>query len=157
MPSPMMIMGILLAISLAGNGILAKLYVGAKQDVARVEQAYESFKAQVKVEGETAKKEALAKEMSDKLAKDTANAENAVTVKHLNDTITSLRKLRADRASSGYLSPAAPGSTSPQTACLSRADAERAIRDFVEGAGGLAEEGDRAITDLNTAKSWAQR
>jgi hypothetical protein len=159
MPSPMLIMGILLALSLAGNALLSKLYVGAKQDVARVEQAYNSFKAQVKVEGETAAKKAAEDIAAHKLAKEKADAENVKTKSDLAGLYAAYRSLRDStiRASSGILPAASPGAASPQTITFDRTGLDRALSGFDKGVTGLIERGDKAIVDLNTAKAWAQR
>ena len=154
--SPAIILGILLAISVAGNALLAKLYVGAREDVARITQAFNSFKAQVKVEGETAQKKAAATEMADKLKKDTADAENAATVARLNADIGKLRRDR-DRARGSIVPPAPAGSgCPPEQACFDRAGLELALRDFVAGTRGLADQAAAVEADLNTAKRWAQ-
>ncbi len=159
MPSPMLIMGILLALSLAGNALLSKLYVGAKQDVARVEQAYASFKAQVQVEGEAAQKKANEEIAAHKLAKEKADAENVKTKSDLVGVYTAYRSLRdqRSRAGSGFLSPAAPGSASPENITLNRTGLDSALSGFDKGVTGLLEQGDQAIADLNTAKTWAQQ
>ena len=155
MPSPTIILGLLLALAVAGDALLAKLYVGAKQDVARVQQAYDSFKAQVKVEGEEAQKKAAAQEMSDKLRKDTADAENKATVASLTADIA---KLRHDRDSArGDFLPAAPaGSSRPDLSCYDRAALESALGGFIAEIRGYADEGAAATVDLDTAKKWAQ-
>ena len=154
MPSPMLIMGILLALSVAGNAILSKLYVGAKQDVARVTQAYDSFKAQVKVEGDKAATVAKAKEMSDKLAKDTADAENKATVAALNTAITKLRS-DSDRARGSLVPPAPAGSKRPDLACFDRAALESADGIFLAEVRGIADKGTTATVNLATASKWA--
>lgn len=154
--SPTIILGILLAISVAGNAVLAKLYVGAREDVARITQAFNSFKAQVKVEGEAAAKKAAVTEMADKLKKDTADAENAATVARLTADIGKLRRDR-DRARSSLV-PAAPAGSvcPPEQACFERTGLESALRDLVAGVRGLADEGAALEADLNTAREWAQ-
>ena len=106
MPSPTVILGILLALSVAANGILAKLYVGAREDVARVTQAFASFKAQVKVEGE----QAAAKAKAIKEAQDNATKEVAANAKKDRDRLTLYYERRllnsASRGSAGGQLPA---------------------------------------------------
>jgi hypothetical protein len=132
---------------------LTLLYAGCEHKRAKSwKEKYQTFLIQTEAVGKAQEAATKAKILSDKLVKDTADAEHAATVKSLNDTLS---RLRSERASRSYLPPAAPGAPSAQRACLSRPDAERAIREFVEGAGRLLEEGDRAIVDLNTAKAWA--
>lgn len=153
--SPAVIFGVVLAIALAGDALLARLYIGAKQDVARVQQAFDSFKAQVKVEGERAAAKAKAQEMSDKLRRDTADGEHKATVAALIADISRLRHDR-DSARGGFVPPAPSGAKRPELACYDRAALESAIGGFVAGLRGLADEGAAATVDLNTAKSWAQ-
>ena len=149
------ILGILLAISLAGNGILAKLYINSEKEVARVTQAFNSFKAHVKVEGEEAAKKAKEQEMSDKLRRDTANAENKAIVASLNASIVKLRHDR-DSARSGFVPPAPSGSNRPDLSCYDRPALESALGGFIAEIRGLADEGTAATVDLDTAKKWAQ-
>jgi len=159
MPSPMLIMGILLALSLAGNALLSKLYVGAKQDVARVQQAYDSFKAQVKVEGEAAQKKADAEIAAHKVAKEKADAENVKAKSDLAGLYAAYRSLRDQRSRAGgsILPAAAPGAASPESITFNRSGLDSALSGFDAGVTGLLEQGDKAIVDLNTAKAWAQR
>ena len=155
--NPTIILAILLALSVAANGVLAKLYVGAREDLAAEKQAFASFKDQVKVIGEKAEREAAATKMADKLAKDTADAENAAAVARLN---TAVAKLRRERDSArGSIVPAAPaGSKCPdEQACFDRASLESALRELAAGVRGLADEGAALEADLNTARKWAQR
>ena len=158
MPSPTLILGILLALSVAANGILSKLYVGAKEDVARVQQAFDSFKAQVKVEGEAAQKKADAEIAAHKLAKEQADAENVKAKSDLAGLYTAYRSLRDQRirAGSSFLPASAPGAANPQTACFDRTGLDSALSKFDSGVTGLLEGGDKAIVDLNTARAWAQ-
>ena len=155
--NPTIILAILLALSVAANGVLAKLYVGAREDLAAEKQAFASFKDQVKVIGEKAEREAAATKMADKLAKDTADAENAAAVARLN---TAVAKLRRERDSArGSIVPAAPaGSKCPdEQACFDRPGLESALRELAAGVRGLADEGAALEADLNTARKWAQR
>ena len=158
MPSPTIILGILLALAVAGDALLAKLYVGAKQEEARIQQAYDSFKAQVKVEGEEAQKKADAAVLAAKQDKEKADAENVKAKSDLAGLYTAYRSLRdqRSRAGSGILPPAASGSANPQTACFDRSGLDNALSGFDSGVTGLLEVGDKAIADLNTAKTWAQ-
>ena len=158
MPSPTIILAILLALSVAANGILSKLYIGAKEDVARVQQAFDSFKAQVKVEGEAAQKKADAEIAAHKLAKEQADAENVKTKSDLAGLYAAYRSLRDQRIRSGssILPPAAPGSADPQRACFDRTGLDNALSGLDAGVTGLLESGDKAIADLNTARAWAQ-
>ena len=155
MPSPTLILGILLALSVAANGILSKLYVGAKEDVARVQQAFDSFKAQVKVEGEAAQKKADAEIAAHKLAKEQADAENVKTVSTLNASISKLRH-DADSARGSWVPAAASSSNRPDVSCFDKSALESALGGFVKDLRGFADEGAAATVDLDTAKRWAQ-
>lgn len=154
-----LILVILLALATAGDAILAKLYVGAKEDLATMTQKFNGFVAQVKVAGNKQEAEAKAKMMADKLAKDTADAENAATVSRLNGTIGRLRA-DADRARGGLLPAAPAGSRRPDLACFDRAEYQRAdgiaTEKLYRGARGLADEGTAATVALDTGKRWAQ-
>ena len=154
--SPTIILLILLAIASAGDILLGKLYVGAKQDYASEKQAYADFVAGVKVIGDKQEKEAKAKTIADQKLKDKADAENATTVANLAATVKRLRDTRNDPGSS--IVPAAPsGSSRPSLACFERADFDRALRTYEEGLTGLLEEGSKNTLDLNTARDWARK
>ena len=159
MPSPTIILAILLALSVAANGILSKLYVSAKEDVARVQQAFDSFKAQVEVEGKKAQALADATRMADKLRKDTADAENAATVARLNTSISKLRH-DADSASRNSLPPAPADSRRADLLCLDRAEYQRTYGEAVsrlrQGSRGLADEGSKNTLGLATGQKWAR-
>ena len=115
--SPTLILGLLLAISVSGNALLSKIYIGAKQEVARVQQAYDSFKAQVKVEGEEAQKKAAAT----KAAQDNATKEVAANAKKDRDRLTLYYERRllnaaSNSASGGSVSPDPVNPVSPDAA-----------------------------------------
>lgn len=153
--NPTLILGVLLALSVAGNGILFKLYIGAEKEVARVTQAFASFKAQVKVEGEEAQKKADAQKAADLQRKKDADDEHAKTVAALNADIGKLRHDR-DGARGGFVSPAPAGASRPDLSCYDRAALESALGGFIAEIRGFADEGSAATVDLNTAKTWAQ-
>ena len=156
MPSPAIILGLLLALAVAGDALLAKLYVVAKQDVARVQQAYDSHLAQDMVLGEEAQKKAAATEMADKLRKDSADAENKATAAATARTIAELRHQR-DSATRGFLSSTPANSRCPdKQTCFDSAELQRAYGDHVKELRGLADEGTTVTADLDTARKWAQ-
>ena len=155
-PSPTIILALLLALSVASDALLAKLYVGSQKEVARVQQAYDSFVAQVKVQGEEAQKKAAATEMADKLRKDTADAENKATAAANARTIAELRHQR-DSATRGFLSSTPANSRCPpEQTCFNAAELQRAYGEHVKVLRGLADEGTAVVTDLDTARKWAQ-
>jgi hypothetical protein len=156
MPSPLAILGILLAISVAGNALLAKLYVGAREDVAAITQKHSSFVAGVKVAGEKAEKDAKDRTAAEKLSKEKADAENAKTAAANAAAIAVVRHQR-DSARSAFLSSTPPGSRCPDgQACFNRAEYQRAYGKLVADLRAIADEGTAVATDLNTARKWAQ-
>ena len=156
MPSPLLILGILLAISVAGNAVLGKLYTGALQDYAAEKQAYASFKEQVKVLGEQQEKHSAEVKSLNEARKKEADNANAQKVASLNAAIGKLRA-DADRAGSGKLSAAPTGSKCPDgQACFDRAEFERAYGGLVKDVRQWADEGSAVTLDLDTAKAWAQ-
>lgn len=149
------IMGILLAIAVAGDAVLAKLYVGAEKKVAQVQQAFDSFKDEERALGEEARKKAAAEQMADKLAKDSADAENAATVARLNASIAKLRT-ESDRARAGFLSAATACPASAEGAARYRAAYESGYRELVEGLRAQGDRGTKTVAALNSVKTWAQ-
>ena len=114
---------------------------------------FQNYRTETRAAGLAAEMRAKEIALRDLKRKEHADAENATTVANLATTAHRLRLARADRS---YLPPAATNSPSPATACVNRADADGAIRGFIEETSRLIEEGDRAIADLNTAKVWSQ-
>ena len=158
MPSPTVILAICLAVAVAALGVMTKLYLGKRDELAAEKQAFVSFRAQVKVLGEAAATKAKAQEMSDKLAKDTADAENAATVARLNASIAKLRH-DADSARRSVLPAAPSGSKRPDLLCLDRAEYQREdgvlTERLLQGARGLADEGTKNTVGLATGQKWA--
>lgn len=147
-------LAIALALSVLANGVLGKLYIGAREELAAEKQAFSSFKATTKELGDKAATEAERQKKADKIAKETADAENAVTVAGLNRAVERLRGER-NRAGGGVV-PAAPAATSrPELAAFDRAELDRTVRNFEEGVEGLVIEGAKAVVDLDTARRWA--
>jgi hypothetical protein len=112
-----------------------------------------AFQAKVEALGEEAKKRAKEQEKADKLKKEQADRENQVSSKRIADLS---RQLRESRAARSYVPPAAPGSASPDRATVSRSELEREIQRLDGGIQALIDEGDKAVTDLNTARKWAK-
>lgn len=63
------------------------------------------------------------------------------------------KRLRDQIAGSNFTG----NSGNSEVVCFDRAKLDQAIRSFVERTGGLIGKGDSAITDLNSAKQWAQQ
>lgn len=134
----------------AAAGFYGKIHHdGYEQGSAEVQTKWDA--ANRKAEGE-----ARAKEAADKLAKEKTDAEHKAAVDRLNASIAKLRA-DADRRRAAFL-PAAPAATaSSDTACFDRPQYLGAYGSLVEGLRGLANEGSQAVTDLDSAKKWAQK
>lgn len=155
MPSPTILLAIALAVALAGDALLAKLYVGKIADLAAETQRYTSFVDGVKVVGEKQEKDTAAKIKEHKDAKEKADADHEKAVAALVVTVGELRK-RADASSGGRIVPAAPaGARRVDLACFDRPLLESAIRGLVTEVRSIADEGAAATVDLDTARRWA--
>ena len=142
------IVGIALIGSLIG-GYMKIHGDGVKQGKAEVQTLWDEANRKAELQ-------ARAKEMADKLKKDTADAENKATVDRLNATIGKLRA-DADRRRASFLPAAPTASPSADTACFSRPEFVGAYGALLQGVRGLADEGSKAVADLDTAKKWAQK
>lgn len=71
------------------------------------------------------------------------------------DLAVRYKRLQLDRSS--FVPAASPGAGSPDRACFDRARLERAINQFATGVQGIAEAGDKALIDLDVARSWAKQ
>lgn len=151
---PMMAWGAIAAgVVILGLGVALRVQT-ARLDGVRAE--YAGFVASVDAQGKAAEKVAKAKELEGKQAKERADRENAKTKRSLADIYAAYRGLRDSRSGSGIVPAAAPGAASPDRACFDRAGLDSAVSAFDRGVTSLIERGDQAITDLNTAKAWAQ-
>ncbi len=154
--SPTIILAILLAIAVAGDGLLAKLYVGAKSDLAAETQKYDGFVAQVKLLGDQQNAAAAKQKAADRANKEKADAEHAKTVAALTSTIGKLRRDASAGAGRGGLSAPAPSTASPTRTCFDPSKLSRALQVLDEGLLGIVETGSNAVDDLDNAKTWAQ-
>lgn len=125
-----------------------------KWQANRWEGKYEDFVVETRAAGLAAEIRAKETKARDEKAKEVADANYR---KSLSALRADNQRLHDERASRQYLPPAAPGAGGSDTTCLATADAERAIRDFVEATGRLVEEGDEARAALDNARAWAQR
>ena len=127
----------------------------AQTRLEAITEAYATFRAQVKAEGEIAQQRADTQAGLDKANKEKADAEHKTTVGLLNQRISSLRY---DREHSGSYGVSTPGPTagSPDRSCFKSAEFERAISSFVEGAAGIVEGCDAIRTALDSAKLWTK-
>ncbi len=161
MPSPTIILAILLAIAVAGDGLLAKLYVGAKADAASERTARLDFVAGVKVAGDAQNAKAAAqKATDDKRAKekDDANKKDQTALAgRYAAALASLRARSGTGANRGSVSAFAAVTGKSAKTCYDSAAVDRAVSDFRQGVLGVLNQGDQAITDLTNAREWAQK
>lgn len=115
---------------------------------------FATFKGGVEALGLAAKDAADKKKAADRKRKEDADAENKRLAANL---AIALKRLRDERAGSGFVPPAAAGSASPDRATFERAELERAIRSLDSGVQGLVDEGSAATLSLDTAKRWARQ
>lgn len=117
-----------------------------------VQAKFDGFVSTAKAEGEAAEKLAKAAADEDKRNKERVDREYQTTIAGL---AADVKRLRDDRARSGYVPAAPAGSRSPGLACFDRAELEQALRRFDEGVTGIIGEGDADAVGLNAARSWA--
>ena len=120
---------------------------------------YEQGSAEVQTKWDAANRaaelQARAKEAADKEAKEKADAEHQAALDRLNADIGKLRA-DADRRRAAFL-PAAPSAArGADTACFDRPQYLGAYGSLVEGLRGLANEGTKAVADLDDLKRRAQ-
>ena len=102
-----------------------------------------------------AEKDARKKEADDKKRKEQIDADHDKAVAALNDTISKLRT-ESDKRRATFLPATPTASASADTACFDRNAYLGAYGELVKGLRGLADEGSKAVVDLDTAKRWAQ-
>lgn len=148
---------VLLAVLLAAIGVQTWRLDRSQAAHTKLEAEFNAFKGAVAALGEQAKREAAAKEASDRANKEKADAENAKTRRDLAGVYDAYRKLRDARgASGGGLSIPGPITSGPAGTCFDPAQLRGALRALDEGILGIAQTGDQAVIDLDTAKRWAQ-
>lgn len=122
---------------------------------AEIQRKFDGFVADTKRIGEQAEKEAHAEMLRNKLWKGLNDEKTNADLARLRLERDRLRNNRT--GARGGLLPAAPsGASRPERACLDRADADRALREFEAGVEGLIAEGDEARVKLDGARRWAQ-
>jgi hypothetical protein len=137
--------------------VQTKRIASYKADLTTLQAEYDTFKARVAVEGKAAQERADKQSKEDKLRKEQSDAENkrihAIDLQRINS-------LRHDADSSGrYLMPstAANAGRAANAICFERTEFESANRAVLERLRAIADEGDAATLDLNTAKNWATK
>ena len=148
--SPSLWIAVGAALLIAGLGIAVKVQT-SRLDAVRTE--YATFKAEVKVLGEAAQKQADARTAADKLNKEKTDAKHKKAVSDLAATVA---RLRDERSGSSFLPAPAPNTASPEVATFDRTLLERAIRTLDQDIQGFVDEGSKAVIDLNAAKEWAK-
>lgn len=126
----------------------------SKAETDTVTLAYKTFADGVAVLGNQAEEAAVLKNTEYQLNKEKADHENIANRTRISDLN---KRLRDSRENSGSrLVPEAPsGAASPLVAAFDRAALDRALSIFEGEVTGIIEEGDRAIVDLNSSRTWA--
>jgi len=137
------------AVIILGLSVLLKI---EKASHASTKKEYALFVAEVKAKGEAAEIKARAQEKAD-LAKKVKADED---YKKLLAANQSLNKRLRDNASRSSLPDAPADSRSPELACFSRADLDRALQRFTGGTAELIVEGTESALALDSVKRWAQ-
>lgn len=136
--------------AVSGGGLAWKVQ-GWRLDA--LQDRYDGFVAATKAEGEKAAITAAATKKADEKRKEVADHENAAA-------LTALRadnlRLRNTRTGGSYLPAAAAGAVRPDRITFDRAELESAIQRLDAGVSGVAEKGDEARVNLDTARKWAQ-
>jgi len=140
----------------AGAAVILALLAGAvtvqTSRLSACKAEFESFKLKAKTLGEKAERDAKDKEAADLLKKRTADNENAKT--RAADAAT-IKRLRDASSAGRGLSAPATSAASPERSCFDHAKFSAALRRLDEGILGIVETGSKAVTDLDTAKRWA--
>lgn len=145
-PSPLMLVGVALA-------VVGALLVVQTKRLEGVKAEYAAFKSNVETLGKAAEKAAREKEAADKERKEKADAENKRTVDRLNADVA---RLRHASSRSGILSSAPAASRRPDLACYGRSGLDAEIREFAGTATEVLGILGADAVGLNTAKRWAQ-
>lgn len=138
------------AVAFLATGIALKVQT---ERLATKAQQFEAFKAQVTAAGKAAELQAKAKTQADQANQEKTDHENATLRR---DVAALAGRLRESRASSGILPAPSPGAPSPDRITFDRTQLERTLQQLDAGVSGLIAEGDAAVTDLNSAKSWVK-
>lgn len=126
-----------------------------RNELVEERAAFIEFKAETLALADKARKAAAEREAADNKRKGDADAQNSAALDTLAGSIKRLRDER-DRARRGRLSAAANAASDPDVACFDRPVVERAYGELVTRLRDLADEGSKAVIDLDTAKRWAQ-
>lgn len=118
---------------------------------------YSQFKGGVEALGKAAQIRAKETEAANEQRRISADVENKRSTDKLLADIAGLRSERAKRdTAGGFVSQAAPGALNLKYACYDSAKLDDALRKLDRGVQGLVAEGDKAVTDMNSSRAWAQ-
>lgn len=147
---------VLLAAAFAAGWKASAWSWSSRYDSLRSE--FVEFQASTAALGAQAAADAAKQERAARAAKDRADADAARARSDLAGLYAAYRSLRDSeaRAGGGFVPPATSGAAGADRASFDRAGLDSALREFDRGVTSLLEEGDRAMTDLNTARRWAQ-
>jgi len=120
---------------------------GVKQGVAETQAKWDAA-------NRAAEAQARAKEAADKQAKEKADAQHQAALNSLNASIAKLRS-DADKRRTAFLPATAPASSGADRACFDRPLYLGAYGSLVEGLRGLANEGTKAVADMDDLKRRA--
>lgn len=115
---------------------------------------YSQFKGGVAALGQAAIARKAVQELHDLTNKRRSDAENVRTTDALRADVKRMRD--AIDSGRGGLSSPAPAASSSDRICFDPAKFAGALRSLDEGLLGIVESGSKAVTDLSTARDWAQ-
>ena len=142
----------ILAYGLVALAIMSSIGYGVSRvkawgaDEVRAEWAAANLKAKAAAE---------AKDEENRKEKEKADDQNAKAKRELAGLYDAYRSLR-DQPARRFVPEAPAGSASAARACYDPVALDSALRTLDKGVAGLLQEGDSAITDLNTARKWAK-
>lgn len=145
----------------SGGGVAWKVQgwrlEAATSRITVVQTKYDSFVSEVKLTGERMRDHAIKQAALDKAKKEKTDAQNKAARARNAAVIAKLRLDASERERRrGGTVPPSPGTTSgADLATFDRPLLERALRSLVAGVRNLVDEGTAAVTDLDSAKSWA--
>lgn len=139
--------------------VIAGLTVGISIQTVRLDAAvarHEAFVAKTEAIGKAQEAAAKIKDAQNVSKMEAANAQNMRARRELDGVYATYRQLRDQRTSGGAVSSAPTLTASADRITFDSQELIGAIRSLEAGILGIAQQGDQAIADLNTAKSWAQ-
>lgn len=140
--------------ALLAFGLLLAYAGWQKSRYEAVSKEYGAFKAQVEAVGRAAEAEAKRINAENKAKTERINRENS---RLRSDNARLSDELFNARSRSGALSGVSSPANRPDLACFSRADYERAFRQFDQELSGIAQECDARTIDLNSGRDWVHQ